>query len=210
MERWTMALVIVVAGFSLACGLLDEEVSYTESFDTSFTVDASRSCPDSLTYCQGNQVPAPRDQQLAPLTKDVDIDIVDRTGNEELRDYTGKFKSIEIKAIEYTISGNDLTFDIPPTDIYVGPVSADSTDDEGVVRLATLPQIAAGANEAGSADVDASNRGAVSDLFKKLKLSTIFYTVPEVKQGDPLPPSGSADITLTLKVRFAATAESVF
>lgn len=203
MERQSMIFLAVLAIFSLACGLIDDEdtnITYEEEIPQSFTVNADGLCQN----CPSEQAPAPADQELTPIELAKDIDVVAETGNDKLDDYAGSFRSIEITRIDYKVEGNDLTFDLPPTTLYVGPMGSESKDDEGVVQLATIPSIAAETNKSGTAEVSDSSRSASSDLFKDLKLSSIVYAEPMVKEGQPLPPSGSAKITLTIHVAFTA------
>ncbi len=206
MERQSAVFLAVLVIFSLACGIIDDEdtnVTYEEAIPQSFTIDANQLCPQDVD-CSANQQPAPADQALEPVEVVKDIDVVEETGNDKLDDFAGAFRSIEITAIDYKVEGNDLTFDMPDTTIYVGPMGSTSKDDEGVVELATIPSIPAKENKSGSARVSASSRSASSDLFQDLKLSTVVFAQPEVKKDQPLPPSGDAKMTLTIHVKFTA------
>ncbi|QDG54701.1 hypothetical protein FIV42_29340 [Persicimonas caeni] len=206
MERQSLIFLAVLVIFSLACGIIDDDdtnVSYEEEVQQSFTVDANQLCPERID-CQANQQPSPSDEELQPIEVTKDIDVVAETGNQELADFAGAFRSIEITAIDYKAENNDLTFDLPPTTLYVGPMGVTSKEDEGVVELATIPAIPAGENKTGQAQVSDSSRAASSELFKDLKLSTVVFAQPVVKKDQPLPPSGSTKLTLTIHVKFTA------
>lgn len=206
MEKQSLIFLAVLVVFSLACGIIDDEdtnVTYEEQLEQSFTVDANQLCPQDVD-CQANQQPAPADQELQPIEVSKDIDVVAETGNQELADVAGSLRAIEITRIDYQVGGNDLTFDLPPTTLYVGPMGSTSKDDDGVVELATIPTVPAGENKSGRAEVSDSSRAASSELFKDLKLSTVVFAQPVVKKDQLLPPSGSADVKLTIHVAFTA------
>jgi hypothetical protein len=206
MERQSLIFLSVLVIFSLACGLLDDEdtnVSYTEELPQSFTIDANQLCPEGED-CSGNSVPAPADQQLATIEFAGDIDVVEETGRTELRDYAGKFRSIEIVRVDYAVAGNDLTFDLPETKLFLAPMGVDSKDHEDAVELATIPTVAAGTNKNGKAVVAEAGRSASSDLLQNLQLSTIVFAQPVVKEGQDMPPSGSAEMKVTVHVKFTA------
>jgi hypothetical protein len=206
MERHSVIFLSVLVIFSLACGILDDDdtnVSYTEELPQSFAIDADQLCPAGQD-CSETSVPAPSDQELAPIEFAADVDIVEETGRTELRDYAGKFRSVEIVRVDYAVAGNDLTFDLPPTTLYLAPKGVDSKDHEDAVELATIPTVAAGANDEGKAVVDDAGRSASSELLQDLKLSTIVFAQPTVKEGQPMPPSGSASMKVTIHVKFTA------
>lgn len=206
MHRQSLIFLVVLAGFSLACGLLDDDatnVSYTEQIPYSFDVDANNLCPQSMD-CSQTPTNAPADQELQPIEFASDVDIVEETGNEKLRDFTGVFRSIEVTRIDYKVEGNDLTFDLPPTTLFIGPKGAQSKDDEDVVELATIPTVPAGENKSGAATVSDEGRSASADVFQNLKFAAVVYATPMIKQGQQLPPSGNAKVTLTIHVKFTA------
>jgi hypothetical protein len=206
MERHSLIFLSVLVLFSLACGLLEDEdtnVTYPVDFSKSFSIDADQLCPD----CPDETAPAPSDRELDPIEFAAEIDIVEQTGRSELRDYTNAFRSIEITRIDYAVAGNDLTFDLPPTTLYLAPMGVDSKDHEDAVKLATIPAtgvIAAGENKSGKAKVADEGRSASSELLQNLELSTILFAQPVVKEGQPLPPSGSASMKVTIFVEFTA------
>jgi hypothetical protein len=211
MERRAITFLFVLAAFALACGLIDDEdtdISIEESFGFGFDIDADSLCPQD-TDCSADPEPAPAEQELPAIEISHNIDIVDETNNEELRDYAGMFRSIEITRIDYETTDNTLSFDLPPTTIYIGPHGSSETGDEGVVELTTIPEIGAGQNKSGTAEVAQSNRSAFSELFQNLRFSPILYAEPVVKEGQDLPPTGTATMDLTVYVKFTANPQDL-
>ncbi len=206
MERHSLVFLTVLAVFSMACGLLDDSstnISFNEEVPYSFTIDANKLCPQNID-CSASQATAPADQQLQPIEFAKDVDIVQATGNDKLTKYTGVFRSIEVTQIDYKVASNQLTFDLPPTTVYVGPLGSKSKDDDGVVKLATIPAVSAGANKSGTAQVSEAGRSASADIFQKLKFGAVVFAEPVVKKGQKLPPSGTANETLTIHLKFTA------
>ncbi|MFP4596675.1 MAG: hypothetical protein ACLFVJ_00400 [Persicimonas sp.] len=208
LERQSIGFLIVLAAFALACGLLDDDdtnVTHEEAIPFSFDIDANELCPqdDPAVDCDAEE-DAPTDVELEPIEFAVDIDVVEKTGNEELRDYTNAFRSIEITSIEYQAANNDLNFDLPDTTLYLGPLGSERTDDEGVVELATIPEIAAGQDDSGRATVAQAGRDASSELLQNLEAAAVAYAQPVIEEGEPLPPSGDATMNITINVEFTA------
>jgi hypothetical protein len=203
MDRSAILFLSVISLFAVACGLIEEDgdISVTPGIPVEFTVDANELCPPDQD-CTEQQAAAPMDIQLAEVETDVDVDVVEQTGRDELAQYAGSFKSIEIVGIEYEVKNNDLTFDLPETEIHLGPIEAGKTDDEGVELLTTIPSIPAGENPSGTAQSTQAGRQVSADVLQDLKMSAIPKTRPTVKEGEPFPPSGSADLKLTIKVKF--------
>jgi hypothetical protein len=52
--------------------------------------------------------------------------------------------SVTVNSVNYWTATNTLTFDTPPIDLYVAPQTAQKVTDGGVVKLGTLPPLAAG------------------------------------------------------------------
>lgn len=208
LERQSIGFLIVLAAFALACGLLDDDdtnVTFDEDIPFSFDINANELCPqDNPDVNCDAEGDAPTDVELDPIEVAVDIDVVERTGNEELRDYTGAFRSIEITSIDYQAQNNDLNFDLPDTTLYLGPLGSENTDDEGVVELATIPEIAAGQDDSGSATVAQAGRDASSELLQNLQAAALVYAQPMIEEGEPLPPSGDATMNITINVEFTA------
>ncbi len=208
LERQSIGFLIVLAVFALACGLLDDDdtnVTFEEAIPFSFDVNANELCPqdDPQVDCDA-EGSAPTDVELDPIEFALDIDVVEKTGNEELQDYTGAFRSIVITSIEYEAVNNDLNFDLPPTTLYLGPLNSENTDDEGVVELATIPQIGAGQDDSGTAPVAQAGQDASNELLQNLQAATLVYAQPVIEEGDPFPPSGDTTMKITINVEFTA------
>lgn len=206
MKRAWFVFLSVFALSSLACGLFDDDVtniSYTETVPISFSVNADLLCPSDVD-CSENTAPAQRDITLKAIDLGAGIDIVELTGNKKLKDFTGVFRSIEITKVHYETKKNNLTFDLPPMKLYMGPAGATSYRDAGVFELAEIPQVPAGTNSSGAATVSRDGRSASSELLQNLKLGAVLYAKPVIKRGQPFPASGSADLGFKLDIKFTA------
>jgi len=204
-------LVLFVLGLSaLACSFLEDNADVTKETEipVEFTIDASKLCDEAsqehIDDCDSQETrKAPATIELKPIEQDLDIDIVEATGKEELRDASGEFKEITITSIDYEFDPNTLNFATPKIDVFVGPKPAGKTGDEDVFKLTTLPPVAPETSDTGSAPVEPSAENKASDLFKELKFSTIPAGQPKIrKDKDEIPPKGNADVTLTLNVQF--------
>lgn len=206
--RRLATITLVALGInSLACGYFnqdDADITYTEDFSFDLPVDADALCPEGQD-CGGMAVMSPETRELDPFEFDIEIDIVKETGRDELAQYTGKFKSVNITKIEYTVSDNNLTFDLPPITIYLGPLGSETTDAEGVVAMATIPEISAATNVSdGQAQINAENAEAVSDLIKSLQTKAFASATPVIEEGELFPPTGKANIKATIYVTLVA------
>lgn len=193
----------------LACGWFDDveeetfDVTYEENFDTDVPIDAGALCP-AETDCSSAAVPSPVERELKPIEFNFDVDIVMQTMKPELADYAGKFKSIEITKITYEPQNNDLTMDIPPLTLYVGPVGSDKVDANGVFELATLPEIPAGSSMTGNATINTKNTADISALIQSLQVALLAKATPKVKMGQQFPPSGKTDLKITVFIKLVA------
>ena len=188
---------------SLACGLFEEDaldITYTEAFDFEVPVDANDLCQE----CSDVNGPAPMEIELQPIEFAVDIDIVTETGQAELADYAGRFKSVNITRIEYQAVDNALTFDLPELKLYLGPLGSEDASSEGVLELATIPSIAAGDSAEGNATINAANAEGVSDYIKSLQTAAVVSTQPKIAAGQDVPPSGDTELKLTVYVTLVA------
>jgi len=205
MKRASLIFLSVFILFSLACGLLDDDevtnITHTETIPLSFPINAGALCPSDVD-CAGDTTPAPVTTPLDPIDLGTSIDVIELTGNKELGKFKGVFRSIEITQIKYSSLQNTLTFDLPAMTVYMGPQGATSSKDAGVVALTTIPAIAAGSNVNGAVPVTEAGRSKSNDLLQELKLSSIIFAEPVVEKGQPLPPSGSANIKLDIDVKF--------
>lgn len=194
----------------LACGWFGEDlqedaldVTYTADFDFDLPLDANALCPTGLD-CSEAAVPAPVDRELMPIEINVDLDIVEQTMKPELADYAGKFKRIQISKITYEATNNDLTFDVPPLNLYIGPVGAEKPTDEGVIALATTPVVVKMTNGQLEATINEANRDQISALIQSLQVSAVAQATPVVKKGEQFPPSGKVDLKVTIFVTLVA------
>ena len=211
MSRSTSLLLLSLTVVGLiACGWFGEsiqeddlDVTYTVDFDFDLPVDANVLCPAGAD-CSAAAIPAPADRELSPIEVNVDLDIVQETGEPKLADYAGKFKRIQISRITYEATGNSLTFDVPPMTLYLGPVGAKKPTEMGVLELATTPTVAKGTNGVQNATINEMNRDKLSALIQSLSVGAIAQATPVVKQGEPFPPSGKVDIKVTIYVTFVA------
>ena len=211
MKRSIIGLLTIIALFALACGFLDPDdarealtVTYDEAIEIApFEIDADELCPPDED-CDEDGAPAPEDIELMPIEFHVDVDIVEATGQSALRDISSRLRSLEITSISYDVSDNDLTFDLPDFDIYVGPLGTEESDDPEAVHLTTIPSTPAGENASGDAPVIDANRQESSEIFKEMEFSAIPTAQPVVAEGQPFPPSGSAELQLTINIRITA------
>jgi hypothetical protein len=206
--RRAIAFLVVVLGISaLACGFLENnaDVTYNTEIPVDFTISADDLCERSdKSVCDGESREAPGSTALPRIEQGVPVDIVEATGRQELEDASGRFKEITITSIDYEAKPNSLTFDTPETEVHLGPKSARKTGDSGVFKLTTIPSIPKMSEESDTASVNDSAQSQASELFKKLEMATVFAGQPKIKEGDTIPPSGEAKITLTLNVKFVA------
>ncbi len=205
MRRSLTFMLLLLAFSALACGLLDDDattITYHESIPLTFTIDADELCPDGSECDQDGEAPA--DIELATLEQAIDVDIIEASGNEELADIGQRLRSLNITSIGYGVQGNTLNFDLPEIDLHVAPLGTSSIDDDEAIELATIPSIEAGANPEGDAPVAEENLEPTSELFKQFQFTALPSTKPTIPEGSPLPPSGSATITLTLELRIQA------
>lgn len=206
--RRVIAFSVIALGISaLACGFLENnaDVTYDTEIPVDFTISANDLCERSdKSVCDGESRQAPGSTTLPKIEQALPIDIVEATGRDELEEASGRFKEITITSIDYEAQPNSLTFDTPETNVHLGPKSAQKTGGSGVFKLTTIPSIPKMTEESDTAPVNESAQSQASDLFKKLEMATIFEGQPKIKEGDTIPPSGEAQITLTLNVEFVA------
>lgn len=207
MKRSMIGLIIVLGLSALACGLLDSEmatVTYEEGISFDFEVDADEICPPDVD-CDADPPPdAPEDTELEPLEMSFDIDIVDQSESDGMRDVSSRMRSLEITSIDYEVSDNDLSFDLPDIDVYVAPLGTEDADNEDAVHLTTIPSVPAEEDDSGRADVIEANRADSSEIFKELDFTAIPAAQPVVKEGQPLPPKGTANVEMTVNIKITA------
>lgn len=207
MKRPLIGLLILLGLSAIACGMLDSEmatVTYEEAIPIDFEVNADEICPPDVD-CDADPPPsAPEDTELDPIEFDIDIDIVEESDNDGMKDVSSRLRSLEITSIDYDVSDNDLTFDLPDLEIFVAPLGTEDIDDEESVHLTTIPSVPAEDDDAGRADVIEANRQEASDIFKEMDFAALSRAQPIVKEGQPLPPSGTAKIELKINIKLTA------
>ncbi|MFB6263207.1 MAG: hypothetical protein ABEL76_06210 [Bradymonadaceae bacterium] len=207
MRRFAATTAAALALSTLACGFLQDnsDITHRESIPVEFAVDATQLCQRSdIGNCNGPGRDSPRRQPLPRIERDLDVDVVERTGNEKLDDLAGRFKKITVTSIEYQVQSNSLSFDLPPIDLHLGPKPAGGRGDRGVFKLARLPEVPAGATRSLQVGVSDSRQDRASNQLKTLKLSAIPSGRPVIEKGQRLPPNGRATIKIILNVKFVA------
>ena len=212
MKRSVLALLATLSIFALACGFFDSEiatVTYEGDFPLEFSIDASDLCP-SGSDCEDNQQPANEDVELALIEFAIPLDLAEhatiREGGVEVnaRDVLSRMRTLEITSIDYVVSDNDLTFDLPPMELYVAPLSVDDPEHSQSIHLTTMPSVPADTDASENAPTRSEAVDPASDLFKTLEFNAIPSAQPVVKEGQPFPPSGSADTEITVNFRITA------
>ncbi|TXD37582.1 hypothetical protein FRC98_07785 [Lujinxingia vulgaris] len=206
MTRPTLFLIAALGASSLACGFLDEEIAtitYEEGIPFDFEVNADALCPPDID-CDAEPQPAPETVELDPIEFDIAVDIVEASGNDDLQGIGERLRSVEITSIDYEITENDLNFELPSIDIYVGPLEATSPEDAGTVLLTTIPATTAGEDASGRAPAVEENLEASSELFKSLQFAALPSSQPRIEEGQPFPPRGSAKVKLTINIKLVA------
>ena len=191
----------------LACGLFEDDatdladITFEEDFTIPVPIDASALCPGD---CSGSPVTSPQDRTLMPLNVDVNIlSTIDDQAN--LSQYTGKLKRVRVARIDYSVAGNTLTMDVPALTLYVGPQGSKAPGDPGVLAVGTVPSTPPATNvPKGEGTLEPANTEGVSTLLKTLDGVFIVGALPTVRMGQPFPPSGEADVKITLFVEFVA------
>lgn len=210
MKRPLLVLLAILGIASLACGLLDSEaatITVEEGFPFDFVVDADEACAgfeDDEFDCDGDSEEAPEDIELPPIEVGEEIDLIEVTDDERLEDIADRIRTLTITGIEYEVTDNDLTFNLPEVEIFVAPVDVESTDHDDAVHLTTIPETPAGedVSPAEEAEVEGEDRQqAASDIFKQLDFTILARGRPKVEQGQEFPPSGSAEVELTFNIK---------
>lgn len=207
MKRRVLTLLLIMAIFSLACGLIDEEVAtvtYEAAIPMEFFFDAAEFCPD----CPDEGGTAQETIELEPIELRIPMsaDDFELSGNLNIRDITQRMRSLEITSIDYVVSDNSLTFDLPAMELFVMPTTADDPGDANSIFLTTVPTAPALTDIDKNAPVQDAAREPASDLLKSLDFNGLLRAQPVIAVGQPVPPAGSADVTMTVNVKIVANA----
>lgn len=209
LQRFPWALAVVFSAASLTgCGLFSDDpdddpfdVVYEESVPVEFTISDEQLCPPTED-CSVDAEPSPGEVPLPEVEFAVPIDIVEITGNEELREVSSRFKSVEIVSIDYEIAPNTLNIPSPELDIHMGPETAMRRDAQSVFFLANLPSAQPMTEDSGTVEVEQDARDQSSELFKDLKFTVIPYGQKTIQEGELFPPQGETDYTVTFNLKF--------
>lgn len=213
MKRQVVALIALLGLFGLACGLLDDDattVTYHPTIPLEYTVDANEWCDSGDFDCEEEQEPAPQDIGLAHVEHGDDVDLAELIAEaydedeDDIRDMAGQLRTLEITSIRYKVEDNDLTFDVPDIELHVGPLGMEDSDDEDAIYLTTIPSTDAGTDADGTAEVSEEDREASSELFKQLEFAAVAGLEPKIREGQYVPPSGDAEVEVTIDLRIQA------
>lgn len=213
MNRIAALSLCLSALFSLtACGLLADEVeehgdiTINETIPFDFDINADELCDaaSGSLECDGKPAKSPMAVPLGSVEKDLDIDVVEATGEPRLREVSSRFEEITITGVEWKVTNNTLTFDTPRIDLYMGPMPVDKHDDDDAFKLTTLPSVPKMTDRSGTEDVTGSAQSKASDVLRNLKMSAIPYGEPSVDKGEQFPPKGKATVEMKINVKFVA------
>ena len=210
LSRITFLMTLVAIGFTFqGCGYFTrEDANFSKDVKVPLdfpAFDADALCPSTTEACNQEPVAAPEARQLEPIDVNIDVNVVAATGVDELSQYAGKFQSITVSKIEYDVSPNTLTFDLPEVTLYLAPAGTESINNAAAVPFATIPATTAGMEvKGGNATIIAENDAKFSDLLKTLQVAALAGAQPVVKQGQEFPPSGKAEIKATIYINFTA------
>jgi len=115
--------------------------------------------------------------------------------------------SVQITAVKFWAPTNSLSFDTPPTDIYVGPSSIKTESDAGAVKMGTIPTIPKGTVIAMSApqamSLTDAGRSTLAVLAQNYKTPFNVLAVGKVtiRGGQPVP-SGRIDLAVQVSVGY--------
>ena len=210
LTRISFLLTLISIGFTFqGCGYFSrEDANFSKDVEVPLdfpAFDADALCPSTNEACNQEPVASPESRELEPIDINIDINVADATGVSELSQYAGKFESITVSKIEYEVSPNTLTFDLPELTLYLAPAGTESITDAAAVPFATIPMTPAGMEvKGGQATIIEENDQKFSDLLKTLQVAALAGAQPVVKQGQEFPPSGKAEIKATIFVNFTA------
>ncbi len=146
--------------------------------------------------------PAPRTLSF-PLGDVVDFDVLASGGRVLLR----HIDAIEIVEGAYSVSVNSMTVPLPETELFWGPEGASDVDPAmGVVRIGTVPSIAAMTTVDGQLALDAAGVSLLSDYLVNTSRRIRFFarTQVDLEPGQPVP-AGALSASVNLRVRITGT-----
>lgn len=201
---------VLIPALLTGCGLFSDDpaddpfdVVVRESVPVEFTIDDSALCPPGED-CSATPAPSPGPVDLPPIEIPVPIDIVELTGNQELREISSRLKSVEIESIDYEIAPNSLNIPTPEMEMHMAAFSATTKDAQSAFFLANLPSAAAMTEANANVEVGEDARAQSSDLFKQLKFTAIAFGDKNIEQGELFPPQGAAEYKVTFNLKFTA------
>ena len=105
---------------------------------------------------------------------------------------------VSVTSLQYSIRENSLNIDIPRIDIYVGPATMRTEEDEGAVKLFTIPRVPAG-ESIESVSVDSFPEGKTAFEVFARDYETPFsmlVTIQYMTEAGETMPKGSAKIAV--------------
>jgi len=194
---------------AISCGFFEDaaeqDVTFTVDVPAEFTIDGDQICQSAGSFdCSSdNYQPSPMRQELPEIEFSQDVDIRDHT-DRDIEQYTGNFETITIEEIENKVENNTLSFNIPETELHLGPYGTEDSSADDAFLLTTLDTVPAMQNIEKTAQVSESAQQQASPLFKELRFSIIPRFSPVIEEGQDIPPHGQADMTLTFQIKFVA------
>ncbi len=209
-RKLTWILAPIALATLSGCGLFSDDpeddpldVIVKESVPITFTLDGSKLCPPNED-CDAEPMPSPRTVDLPPFEVPLPIDIIEATGSMELEEVASRLKRVEIESIDYKVMPNDLNVPTPEIEIHFAAFTSDNIEAQSAFLVATLPEVAAGMEAEGQAEVEQESQDKQSELLKELKFTAIPYGDKDIEEGDMFPPKGAAEYELILNMKFSA------
>lgn len=140
-----------------------------------------------------------------PAALDLTVPVGDVVDFDQLLSSAGSLlrfvDAIEITAVDYQVSPNTLTVDLPPVTVLWGPESAVATSTS-LGAIGTMPALAAATPATGQMDIDQNGSAALSDYLVHTSRRVRFFarTAVDLAPGGPFP-DGMATMTVNIHVR---------
>ena len=189
-----LALLLAAGLFGLSsCALfgLDDDLGFDVPISTtqSFTVPINLSALPTSGTTAPERLEIPLDLPAAP------IDLAEASS--EFSSKKDKLEKIEITNLKVTPKSNTLTGDLPPMELYIGPVDASSAADGELIY--TIPVIAAGSTTEVYGTRDDAGMDAAQTHLLSLSFSFVPSAVLIVEQGDEVP-GGAAELEFEIEI----------